>query len=101
MPIREDSFSVTVRLMWIDGVIDNDGCINRADISRAFGVSIQQASIDLRRYMELNPGRIGYDVRQKHYALVEGTKPLFSGKAQEAAAEIVRCVDGTLRAGGA
>jgi len=88
-----DSFAVIVRLMWIDGVIDNDGEINRVDICRAFGISAQQASLDLRRYMELNPGRIGYDVRGKRYVKVEGTKPLCKPMQQEAAAEIVRRVD--------
>lgn len=93
---RIDPFSVFVRLMWIDGVIDNDGEINRSDISHAFGISTPQASLDLRRYMELNPGRIAYDVRGKRYVQVEGSRPLYKSAQQEAAAEMVRQVDAAI-----
>ena len=89
---RIDPFAVIVRLMWIDGVIDNDGEINRSEISQAFGISTPQASLDLRRYMELNPGRIAYDVRGKRYVQVEGSRPLYKSAQQEAAAEMVRQV---------
>ena len=93
---RIDPFSVIVRLMWIDGVIDNDGEINRSEISQAFGISTPQASIDLRRYMELNPSRIGYDVRGKCYQKIEGSKPLYTTAQQEASAEMVRQVDAAI-----
>lgn len=93
---RVDPFAVTVRLMWIDGVIDNDGEINRSEICQAFGISTPQASLDLRRYMELNPGRIAYDVRGKRYVQVEGTRPLYKAAQQEAAAEMVRQVDAAI-----
>ena len=93
---RIDPFSVIVRLMWIDGVIDNDGEINRSEISQAFGISTQQASMDLRRYMQLNPSRIAYDVRGKRYVQVEGTRPLYKPAQQEAAAEMVRQVDAAI-----
>lgn len=93
---RIDPFAVIVRLMWIDGVIDNDGEINRSEISQAFGISTPQASLDLRRYMELNPGRIAYDVRGKRYVQVEGTRPLYKPEQQEAAAEMVRQVDAAI-----
>lgn len=89
---RIDPFAVIVRLMWIDGVIDNDGEINRCEIRQAFGISAPQASLDLRRYMELNPGRIAYDVRRKRYVQVEGSRPLYKSAQQEAAAEMVRQV---------
>lgn len=97
---RIDCFSVMVRLMWIDGVIENDGEINRADISRAFGVSTPQASADLARYREINPNRIAYDPSRKCYVLVEGTKALCSATQQEAAAEMVRQVDAFILRGG-
>jgi hypothetical protein len=85
-----DTFAVIVRMMWIDDTIDNEGQINRADIARAFAVSTQQASLDLKRYMAAHPGRIAYDVRAKCYVQVEGSKTLFWGSARAAASEIVR-----------
>ena len=93
---RTEPFAVIVRLMWIDGVIDNDGEINRSEIRQAFNVSTPQASLDLRRYMELNPGRIAYDVRGKRYVQVAGTRPLYKRAQQEAAAEMVRQVDAAI-----
>ena len=93
---RIDTFAVIVRLMWIDGVIENDGEINRREISQAFGISTPQASLDLRRYMELNPGRIAYDVRGKRYVQVDGSRPLYKSAQQEAAAEMVRQVDAAI-----
>lgn len=95
---RIDPFAVIVRLMWIDGVVENDGEINRREISQAFGISIPQASADLRRYMELNPGRIAYDLSGKRYVQVEGTRPLYKPAQQEAAAEVVRQVDAAILA---
>lgn len=50
-----DAFATVVRLMWIDDLIDEEGHIQRGDITRAFRMSVPQASHDLRRYMQLNP----------------------------------------------
>ena len=91
-----DRFSVMVRILWIDDVIEEDGQINRADIARAFSVSMPQASYDLKRYMAAHPGRIAYDVRAKTYAKIEGTHPLFNRGARCAAVEIVNQVQDLL-----
>ena len=90
--MSDQTFAVIVRMMWIDGVIDEDSEIGREDIRRAFMVSIPQASMDLRRYRNANPGRIAYDTSLKRYVQIEGSKPLFGGSARAAAAEIVRQV---------
>lgn len=90
--MSDQTFSVIVRMMWIDDTIDEEGEIGRDDIRRAFMTSIPQSSMDLRRYRTANPGRIAYDTRLKRYVKIEGSRPLFWGSARAAAAEIVRQV---------
>lgn len=86
------TFATVVRLMWIDDVIEEEGQIQRSDITGAFRMSIQQASHDLRRYMELNPRRIAYDPSPRCYIQIEGSKPLFTRGQRCAAANIVSAV---------
>lgn len=88
-----DTFARTVRMIWIDAVIDDDGEIGRREIMAAFGISTPQASADLRRYMSKNPGRIAYDRSGKRYMVIEGTSPLFPLRARSAAVEVVCEVD--------
>lgn len=87
-----DPFATVVRLMWIDDLIEEEGQIQRSDIARAFRMSIQQASHDLRRYMQLNPRRIAYDPSPRCYIQVEGSKALFKRGHRCAAADIVSAV---------
>ena len=87
-----DPFATVVRLMWIDDLIEEEGQIQRSDIARAFRMSIQQASHDLRRYMQLNPRRIAYDPSPRCYIQVEGSKSLFKRGHRCAAAHIVSAV---------
>ncbi len=87
-----DTFAQTVRMMWIDAVIDEDGEIGRTDIAQAFGVSIPQASADIGRYRKMNPRRIAYDPSYKRYVVIEGTNPFFMRHARSAAHEIVNAV---------
>ena len=91
-----DRFAVMVRILWIDHVIEEDGQINRADIARAFSVSIPQASHDLKLYMAANPRRIAYDRSAKTYIQIEGTRPLFHRSARRAAVLIVNEVQDLL-----
>lgn len=51
---------IEFRLLW-------DGKINRGELVEFFGTSIQQASLDLARYMELAPGNLDYDKSEKVY----------------------------------
>ena len=85
-------FATVVRLMWIDDLIEEEGQIQRSDIARAFRISIQQASHDLRRYMQLTPRRIAYDPSRRCYIQIEGSKPLFTRGHRCAAADIVSAV---------
>lgn len=61
---------IEFRLFWEDG-------LNRADITRYFGVSVPQASNDLSLYHELAGHNIRYDRSQKRYFKADAFKPLF------------------------
>lgn len=52
------------RLEWIDNRINP---FNRRDIMNAFNISVAQASIDIKRYIDLNPNTLIYDTMGKEY----------------------------------
>lgn len=62
------TFAQFLRLVWIDARMFTHAKINRRDLADAFGISIQQASHDLREFQAEHPGMIEYDVRAKTYA---------------------------------
>lgn len=70
------SFSKFIRLVWIDLKLEM-GTINRGDISAAFGMSTQQASIDLKAYQTDHPDRIEYDHRARAYQRPRRAKPAY------------------------
>ena len=55
------------RQEWIAETIRVFGFINREHLIRKFGISMPQASMDLREFQRLNPGRIAYDKSLKCY----------------------------------
>jgi Predicted transcriptional regulator len=55
------------RLEFIDFRLCWDGRINRAELVDFFGISIQQASLDIARYTELAPDNLEYDRSEKVY----------------------------------
>ena len=74
--VRE-AWSVEQRLEFIDFRLYWEGTIRRGDICEKFGVSIQQASIDLARYRESAPDNLTYDTSKKRYFAATRFKPLF------------------------
>ncbi|ANC90830.1 WYL domain-containing protein [Azospirillum humicireducens] len=61
---------IEFRLFW-------DGHANRADLTGMFGISIQQASADLRRYLAMAPGNMSYDTHAKAYVRSPSFAPIF------------------------
>jgi hypothetical protein len=59
------------RLEWIAETLRVFGYINRGHIERKFGISIPQASLDLRRFQERFPDVMRYDSNAKHYCRIE------------------------------
>lgn len=88
-----DTFAQHVRMIWIDMVVAEDGEIGRGEIMRAFGVSVAQASADIKRYLSKNPRRMIYDRREKRYVMIEGSRPIYRDAARSAVIDLVHEVD--------
>lgn len=73
----ELSWGVERRLEFIEFRLFWEGGINRADITKQFGVSVPQASKDLSQYQELAPGNMLYDKSEKRYFASESFEPRF------------------------
>jgi hypothetical protein len=61
---------IEFRLIW-------EGKINRSELVRFFGVSIQQASLDFARYLEVTEDNMEYDRSEKVYRATRRFKPRF------------------------
>lgn len=59
------------RLFWL-------GEVNRTDLVNRFGVSMSQASVDIARYLALDPPDIAYDKSVKRYVAGERFKPVLA-----------------------
>ena len=55
------------RQQWICETLRVFGFINREHICRKFGVSVPQASMDMREFMKANPGLARYDLQAKRF----------------------------------
>lgn len=55
------------RLRYIERSAYWRGQVNRQDLVKVFGLSMAQASADLQRYQELNPGVLMYNLKRKRY----------------------------------
>jgi hypothetical protein len=55
------------RQAFIDQWLNAVGHIGRAALMGEFGISAAQASMDLRAFLEANPGRMTYDKSRKRY----------------------------------
>jgi predicted DNA-binding transcriptional regulator YafY len=60
-------WSVERRLDFVASRLAWERRINRADLVARFGVSPNQATADLKRFADLNPGALVYDTRAKTY----------------------------------
>ncbi|MFC5387722.1 WYL domain-containing protein [Aquamicrobium segne] len=61
---------IEFRLFW-------EGCVNRSDLMGTFGVSLNQASTDLNRYIGMAPGNMVYDKSARTYIRSGNFDPLF------------------------
>lgn len=60
-------YAIEQRIRFIDFLIANYGYINRMMLMDYYGVSMPQASRDIRDYMILAPENIEYSKVDKHY----------------------------------
>ncbi|MBK8909271.1 MAG: WYL domain-containing protein [Rhodospirillales bacterium] len=70
-------WGVERRMEFIDFRLCWEGGINRGDLMRQFGVSVQQASADMARYQELAPANLIYDRNVKRYLASPDYRPVF------------------------
>ena len=88
------------RLEFIDFRLFWEGRINRADLTRYFGISTPQASADLGRYQELAPDNIAYDKSAKCYLATPAFAPVYDVQdSNRYLAQLRSIADGTLKAG--
>lgn len=72
------------RLEFIDFRLQWDGRINRGELVEFFGISIQQASLDIARYIELAPKNLEYDKSEKVYRATSVFRPAITPSESQA-----------------
>lgn len=73
-PLR---WSIAQRLEFIEFRLVWEGRIKRSDIADRFGVTVQQATVDLGLYEQLAPGNIVYDRNAKRFVPARAFVPQF------------------------
>ena len=74
-------WGVRRRLEFIDFRLFWDGRFNRRDMAETFGISPQQASVDIGQYEKMAPNNLSYDRSEKAYRRTEGFAPAFIGES--------------------
>lgn len=70
-------WGVEQRLEFIEFRLFWEGHVNRSDVMAQFGLSVNQASSDLNRYIGLAPHNMDYDRSLRTYVRQPGFKPVF------------------------
>lgn len=70
-------WGVEQRLEFIEFRLFWEGHVNRSDVMTQFGLSVNQASSDLNRYIGLAPHNMDYDRSLRTYVRQPGFKPVF------------------------
>lgn len=70
-------WSVEQRLEFVEFRLFWEGHVNRSDVMEQFGLSVNQASADLNRYIGLVPDNMIYDKSARTYVRGPGFKPVF------------------------
>ncbi len=70
-------WGVEQRLEFIEFRLFWEGHVNRSDVMEQFGLSVNQASADLSRYIGLAPHNMDYDRSLRTYVRQPGFKPVF------------------------
>lgn len=71
------------RLEFIDFRLYWEGKVNRSDLTKFFGVSVPQASLDLAKYIEIAPHNVIYDRTAKAYVATGKFVPAITQKNAE------------------
>jgi WYL domain len=77
-PDRISRWGQERRLEFIDFRLYWERRLNRADLTEFFGISVQQASLDIARYIELAPKNVEYDKSEKVYVATGTFEPILT-----------------------
>jgi hypothetical protein len=75
MAQQSRAWSTESRLQFIEFRLYWEGRINRSDLISHFGISVPQASLDLKRYVEIAPDNLNYDKQRKAYFVTDSFVP--------------------------
>ena len=90
-------WGVEQRLEFIEFRLFWEGHVNRSDVMEKFGLSVNQASSDLNRYIGLAPANMTYDKSQRTYVRDTGFTSIFNKlDAGRYLAQIRAAADGIL-----
>ena len=67
---------IEFRLLW-------EGHVNRSDLIETFNISVPQATLDFREYLERVPGNMDYDKQRRFYFPTTTFKPVFISESAE------------------
>ena len=82
-------FNQTLRLIWIDWLLSEQGWIQRKHLTTTFDMSVAQAAIDFVAYATLHKAAIAYSVRDRRYQGLGGLYPSEARAAISAAVNII------------
>jgi len=68
---NDENWAAQERLRAIERAIWWRGWMKRKNLQKLFGVSLAQASSDIQKYLELNPGAMVYHLKRKRYEVAE------------------------------
>lgn len=69
---RTIPYAVLQRLRLIDAVLQHAGIVHRGLLVDYFGISVPQASLDLKQYRELAPANAVYDHAHRAHVRLPG-----------------------------
>jgi len=70
----DENWAARERLSGIERWLWWRGFVGRRDLLETYGLSAAQASSDLQKYQELNPGSMNYHMSRKRYEAAEGMR---------------------------
>ncbi|RYG97530.1 MAG: WYL domain-containing protein [Alphaproteobacteria bacterium] len=82
---NEENWAARERLRRVEFLLWWRGWVGRQDLLKSFGISPAQASGDLQRYAELNPGAMIYHTSRKRYESTETMTCILHGPSFEEA----------------
>lgn len=75
--VKRPSYAVEQRLRLIDFLVAHYGTINRSALTDYFGISMPQASMDIRDYVNMAPDNIEYDAGSRVYRRADSFRRVY------------------------